>query len=237
MSTVQNSTSGVDLSTLLQAASGSSGSPASSTASATNAAASQMSASNFLQLLVTQLQNQDPLNPMDNAEVTTQLAQINTVEGIGTLNTTLSSLAASYAATQSMQATSLLGQGVLVDGSSLALSGGKATGGVSVSGPADDVVVSVTDATGNVLQQIDLGPQSAAGVVNFNWDGSTANGGTAADGQYSFTVAAKQGGNAVAASPLAYGRITAVAPAATGATVTVGNLGSVALSAVKQVVQ
>ncbi len=73
----------------------------------------------FLKLLVTQMKNQDPLNPMDNAQVTSQLAQINTVNGIQQLNATMQGLATSFMSAQSMQSTSLIGHTVLTDGSKL----------------------------------------------------------------------------------------------------------------------
>jgi flagellar basal-body rod modification protein FlgD len=201
------------------------------------AAKSQTSASEdrFLKLLVTQLKNQDPLNPMDNAEMTTQLAQISTVSGIEKLNGTLQSLTASYAATQSLQATSMLGQGVLVPGAYLDLKDGLATGGVALGGPADKVVVSIADANGKVLERVDLGPQPS-GVANFAWDGETTEG-KAPSGRYVFSVTATRGDAKVEVAPLAYGVVTAVAPSTSGTSVTVGDLGTVALSDVKQIVR
>src|SRR5664279_3696201 len=79
----------------------------SSKSSATSASTAEDIQSRFLTLLVTQLKNQDPLNPMDNSQVTTQLAQISTVSGIDNLNTTMSSLATSLGASQYLQAGSL----------------------------------------------------------------------------------------------------------------------------------
>src|SRR3546814_2899717 len=75
----------------------------------------------FLSLLVTQLQNQDPLNPMDNAEVTSQIAQLSTVNGITQLNNTLLALTGQMDVSQSMQAANLIGKGVLVPGTKVAL--------------------------------------------------------------------------------------------------------------------
>src|SRR4051812_35941700 len=77
----------------------------------------------FMTLLVTQLKNQDPLNPMDNAQLTSQLAQLQTVTGVNKLNETLNTLKASYQSSEAMQATSLIGHGVLVEGSKVSLSG------------------------------------------------------------------------------------------------------------------
>src|SRR5438128_10465097 len=70
----------------------------------------------FMTLLVTQLKNQDPLNPLDNAQVTSQLAQLSTVTGINKLNTTLDSLKSSYQSSEAMAATNMIGRGVLVEG-------------------------------------------------------------------------------------------------------------------------
>lgn len=202
-----------------------------------NAARSATAASEdrFLKLLVTQLKNQDPLNPMDNAEMTTQLAQISTVGGIEKLNGTLHALAASYAATQALQATSMLGQGVLVPGAALTLAEGAAVGGVALGGPADKVIVAISDANGTLLERVDLGPKPA-GVAGFGWDGTSGDR-KVADGRYTFTVTATRGDARVEAAPLAYGRVTAVSPAAEGASVTVGELGTVPLADVRQIVR
>ena len=75
----------------------------------------------FLTLLTTQLKNQDPLNPMDNAQMTSQLAQISTVDGIERLNTTLASMMSSTSETQALQMAALVGHGALVDGNNLPL--------------------------------------------------------------------------------------------------------------------
>ncbi len=212
-------------------------SPASSASSQLQPATSDAAGTEdrFLKLLVTQLKNQDPLNPLDNAQITSQMAQLSTVSGIEKLNTTLQSLAASYTATQSLQATSMIGHGVLVPGSAINLQGGAALAGVELAQPADRVIVSINDASGNVLQQVDIGAQ-AAGVAAFQWDGNT-NSGTAADGAYMFSVNATNNGRKIDANPLAFGRVDAVSPGVQGATLAIGGLGNVALSDIKQVVQ
>jgi flagellar basal-body rod modification protein FlgD len=86
----------------------------------------------FLKLLVTQLKNQDPLNPLDNAAVTSQISQINTVTGIERLNTTLETLLSTFNEGQAVQAAGLIGKNVLVGGSGLALVNGQANGGVNL---------------------------------------------------------------------------------------------------------
>jgi flagellar basal-body rod modification protein FlgD len=150
----------------------------------------------FMTLLVTQLKNQDPLNPLDNAQVTSQLAQLQTVTGVNKLNETLETLKSSYQSSESMQATNLIGHGVLVEGSKLTLTGGKSVFGVDLATAADNVQVIVTDPrTGKDVATIDLGA-AEAGAVPLAWDGSSdsIDAATLADGSYTFRVVATSGG-------------------------------------------
>ena len=111
----------------------------------------------FLKLLVTQMRNQDPLNPMDNAQVTTQLAQISTVSGIDKLNKSMEGMSQGLLATQSMQAGGLIGHGVLAPGSTLVLEDGQAKAGATLANPADRVVVTVLNQAGAQVAALDLG--------------------------------------------------------------------------------
>lgn len=125
----------------------------------------------FMTLLVTQLKNQDPLNPLDNAQVTSQLAQLSTVTGVNKLNATLESLKSSYQSAEAMQATNLIGHGVLVEGYQTQLTDGKAILGVELDSAADKVQVVVTsNITGKEVAVIELGAQQP-GVVPIAWDG------------------------------------------------------------------
>src|SRR5919108_212739 len=107
----------------------SSNSGASNTATASNAAANANSADRFLKLLVAQMQNQDPLNPMDNAQVTSQMAQINTVSGIAKLNDTVQGLNTQFVQMQALQGASLVGRDVIVPGNKLDIADGVGQGG------------------------------------------------------------------------------------------------------------
>ncbi len=188
----------------------------------------------FLKLLVTQLKNQDPLNPMDNAQITSQMAQISTVSGIDKLNSTLLSMAAGFSAAQSLQATAMIGHMVLVPGSVLELQNGKAEGGVELMQAADKVVVSIRDGAGTVLHKVDLG-QQPAGVISFQWDGVIDSGASAASGNYSFAVEATQGGKKIDATALALGLVGGVMQSKKGVALNVNGLGAVVLADVKQV--
>ena len=211
------------------------GAPAASAPqTAAGTAATNAAQDRFLKLLVTQLKNQDPLNPMDNAQVTSQMAQISTVNGIEQLNATLQSLATSYNLGQSLQATAMIGHGVFVPGSKMQLAGGAAQFGINLPQAADAVTVTIRDGSGQVVHKVELGAQ-AAGVLGFQWDGLTDSGATAAPGSYSFAVAAAQAGKSIDATTLALGTVSGVTQGANGAALKVNGLGTVALSDVKQV--
>ena len=122
----------------------------------------------FLKLLVAQLNNQDPMNPMDNAQMTTQMAQINTVSGIQEMNKTLKGMAEQFTSSQNMQGVSLAGHDVLVEGNSLAVTDGKAQGTFDLSASATSVNVDVLGKNGEVLATVPLGAMSA-GRQTFTW--------------------------------------------------------------------
>ena len=187
----------------------------------------------FLTLLVTQMKNQDPLNPMDNAQVTSQLAQLSTVSGIDKLNTTLEALKGNYQSSQSLQAASLIGHGVLLPGTSTTLADGKALLGIDVTEPADDVKVTIRDATGKALHTIDLGRQEI-GTLPLEWDGKTDTGAVAVSGQYKFEVNATRGGEKIKAEALSFGQVASVSTNAQGVKLNVPNIGAVDLASVRQ---
>lgn len=200
-----------------------------------NTGASTTDASDrFLSLLVAQLRNQDPLNPLDNAQMTSQLAQINTVEGVNKLNATLQTLAASVSANQYLQAASLVGHDVVVAGKSLQLAGGHAQGGAMLQQAVDDLKVNITDASGQVVRQLDLGAQPA-GIVTFNWDGRNASGTVLPDGAYSMSISALAGGKAVSADAITVGHVSGVIQGSQGTQLRVGSLGLVNLTDVLQI--
>lgn len=184
----------------------------------------------FLKLLVTQMKNQDPLNPLDNAQVTTQMAQLSTVTGIEKLNATLES----FTRTQAFQAVGMIGHHVLAPGEFVSLNGGVGAGGFELAGPADSVKLAIYDANGSLVRNIDLGKQDE-GVNVFQWDGKTNTGATAADGGYTFTVAATRGGESVATESLALGAVQSVLMDGVGPALSVLGMGLVDLAEVRQI--
>ncbi len=188
----------------------------------------------FLKLLTTQLKNQDPLSPMDNAQMTSQLAQISTVDGIERLNATLSSLIDSQQASEALQAATLVGRGVLVPGAGMTLSDKGALAGYTLASAADKVLVSVTDANGLEVAQVDMGSQNA-GTHSISWDGTTANGTRAANGAYRISVKAYAGESAVTSSALQLGVVSSVVRGSSGVDLEVGSLGIFQMSQIQQI--
>jgi flagellar basal-body rod modification protein FlgD len=209
---------------------------ASAAAVATATSTSQLAATQdrFLSLLVAQLKNQDPLNPMDNAQVTSQMAQLSTVSGINQLNATVQALSASMASSQSLQAASMIGHAALVPGTEIGLSSSKSNAAVELTQPADKVTVTISDAKGNVVRTLQLGAQDA-GVVGFTWDGTDNTGVTVADGKYSFTATSVLGGNSSAPTTLSYGLVNSVSLTSSGAMLNMGTLGEVSMDQVRQI--
>ncbi|NEX62677.1 flagellar hook assembly protein FlgD [Noviherbaspirillum galbum] len=188
----------------------------------------------FMTLLVTQMKNQDPLNPMDNAAVTGQMAQLSTVTGINKLNTTLEALKSSYQSSQTMAATGMIGHGVLVPGQTVSLADGKSIFGVELPDPADSLQVTVKNPAGSVVRTLDLG-SAEAGVHAIAWDGATDAGTTAANGTYRIEIKALRGGASADATALTFGQVQSVTTGATGVKLNMPGLGALDMSAVRQV--
>ncbi|MEM6159710.1 flagellar hook assembly protein FlgD [Erwinia sp. P6884] len=206
------------------------------TATATTENSSADLQNNFLTLLVTQLKNQDPTNPMDNSQLTTQLAQINTLSGIEKLNTTLGSISGQINSGQSLQASALIGHGVMVDGSQILVGSGDTTPfGVSLQQASTATQATVTDASGKIVKTIELGPLSA-GVHTFAWDGTTTEGTTAADGKYQVSLSASNASGQLVSQPLNYALVTGVTNDASGAVLDLGTLGKTTLANVRQII-
>lgn len=194
----------------------------------------------FLTMLITQLRNQDPLNPMDNAQVTTQMAQMSTVAGIEKLNTTLMAVAGQMDVSQSMQAANLIGKEVLVPGEKVAL--GTSQEGEKVAMPFGIDLVSGTtstkifikDSSGKVVREFDEGPMKA-GVYSKEWDGLDNDGLPLADGAYTVSVLASNDGNAVTASPLTHGKVDSVAYTSSGLMLDLGLAGSFSLLDIRKI--
>ncbi len=189
----------------------------------------------FLKLLITQMQNQDPLNPMDNAQLTSQIAQISTVSGIDKLNTTIGDMASAFSSSQSLQASALIGHGVLAEGNTLELDQGLAVGGIALKEPADDITVSILNKSNETVRTLDLKAQKS-GIAQFAWDGKTDGGTAAADGNYTFSATAVRSGQKIdSTTTLGFARVQSVTLGTDGMQLNTSSLGALGMSDVKQI--
>lgn len=188
----------------------------------------------FMTLLVTQMRNQDPLNPMDNAQVTSQMAQLSTVTGIDKLNSTLETLINNVQMGQSYQASNLIGRSVLTPGDTIQTAGEGGYFGIELPIGADKVTVNIKDSAGITVRTIELGKQDA-GTVPLTWDGFKDDGTVAATGNYKFEVSATIGTNTAESTALSFAKVLSISNYATGVKLNLSNLMTVDTNAVKEI--
>jgi flagellar basal-body rod modification protein FlgD len=184
----------------------------------------------FLKLLVTQLKNQDPLSPMDNAQLTSQIAQINTVSGIATLNTSVQQLSSQFLQMQSLQGASLVGKDVIVAGNKLDIADGVGQGGFEIASAADAVKVEVMSPAGRVVDTLNLGAQSS-GMHSFDW----ASGSYDANSGLTFRVTATSGSTPLSSTALMRDKVEAVSTSGNDLMLELHNAGTVAYGTVKAI--
>ncbi|WP_293000130.1 flagellar hook assembly protein FlgD [Nevskia sp.] len=197
--------------------------------------ADSLGQADFLKLMTTQLQNQDPLKPLESNEFLGQIAQFSTVSGIQDLQKSFTSLSTSLTSSQSLQAAGLVGHGVLYPSSTGFLDGQNGlSGGVDI--PASgQLVVEIVDGSGQVVRRLDYGTQPA-GTSYFNWDGKNTSGETLPSGNYGIRASLTQGSNAQAASTLAAGVVQSVSLGANGLSLNLAGLGPIAFDKVRQII-
>ena len=221
--------------TLLDTMNGASSS--SSSTSSTSGTSAQDLQNTFLTLLVTQLKNQDPTNPADSSQMTSQLAQINTVSGIGQLNTSLSSLATQLSAGQQTQAALLIGSSVLSAGNGVTVSKGASSSfGVQLASDVSDLQIVVKNSSGQIVNTLDLGAQGAGVVSVTGWTPVDSKGATLADGSYTITAQGTINGQQATATTLSASQVQSVVQMSGGAPgLKLANGSTVALTSVASI--
>lgn len=229
MTTVSNDTSSDFVKSLQTVTSGKTGDA--------NTGASTLGKDSFLQLLVTQMQNQNPLDPQDNSEFVAQLAQFSSLETMQNLSTSVDAIGGMYQSSQALQASSLVGRTVVVDTGSTNVDTTKGlTGQVVLPNSSTSTSVKVYDSTGTVVREIDMGEQKA-GNASFTWDGKDESGNVLASGNYSFVATASLDGKSSTVSTYLPATVSSVTMGTAGTAMTL-NLASgenIALSKVQQI--
>jgi flagellar basal-body rod modification protein FlgD len=173
--------------------------PVSATSAATTQTAQTTSTSknktlteeDFLQLFITQLQYQDPLNPMDTSQMLTQMAQLNTVQAMSNITQAINNMEAA----NSLQAVTLIGKKVETQGNSLSIDGqGNASGGSYQLANTGHAYIGIFDANGNMVRLIDDGVKDTS-KQTFAWDGKDQQGNKLPAGSYTFNVSATDANN------------------------------------------
>lgn len=191
----------------------------------------------FLELMTAQLLNQDPLAPMENGDFIGQMASFGTVSGIGDLNNAFSDLSTAFQSNQALQASTMVGRNVLVESNVGSFnSDGVLVASVDLDSPASNVVVSVTDASGQLVDRQELGSQPA-GLANYRWNGQGSNGQTYNSGIFKVTAEVQNGNDVSGGATLTSVQVESVTLGKGGQdlTLTVSNLGDINMSQVRKI--
>ena len=196
----------------------------------------QLGLDTFLKLMVTQLNNQDPFEPMDNGQFLGQIAQFGTVSGLDKLNTAFADLATNLTSGQALQAGSLVGREILAPIELGRLeSGGSVRGRVNLDSSASDLVVRVTDTSGQLVREFHLGAQQS-GDVDFTWDGTTDNGDYADPGLYTLRVQATHGDGSEDLQTQLYATVDSVSfGGSSGLTLNLAGLGAISFDSIQEI--
>ena len=211
----------------------------STTASSTTSKekSSSLTQEDFLSLLTTQLAYQDPTKPVDNAQMVSQMAQISTVDGITSLNSSVSNLSTVVTSSQALMASSLVGQKVLLPSSTGYITSGAGMSGVVATGEgASDLTISIKNSSGAVVYQTNVSGEQA-GNVPFNWDGKDSKGNALPEGKYTVSATGLVDGKSQELSGLVYGKVNSVTlgSSSTSTALNINGLGSVKLSNILEV--
>lgn len=194
----------------------------------------QLGQEEFLRLMTTQMQNQDPFKPMENGEFLGQIAQFSTVSGIQEMQASFASLAASLSSAQTLQAAQLVGHSVLVPSTAGVLGSSGSLEGAADLPSGGRLLVDVVDGSGQVVRQLDLGTR-AAGRQSFAWDGRDGSGERLPEGAYGLRARLIQGNSEQALQTYAVAPVSSVSLSASGVTLELSGLGQARLDEVVQI--
>jgi flagellar basal-body rod modification protein FlgD len=191
----------------------------------------------FLELMLTQLQHQDPLNPMESGDFLSQIAQFGTVNGVTELNESFATLSSSLQSSQALQASTMVGNTVLVPGNkSTLVTGGQISGAIDIESSTSNLVINIADASGQSVRQVDFGSH-APGMTKFAWDGLDNNGNPLPQGVYTIEAAALINSEPVAQSVFINAKVDSVTLNKNGGEplLNLNGIGTVSISDVREI--
>ena len=190
----------------------------------------------FMTLMLAQLKSQDPLKPMENGEFIAQMAQFSTVSGVQELNEAFAGLSNALQVNQGLQAASLVGRSAMVEADTLEHDGESTQqGAVGLTASAADVRIQITDSSGSLIREINIGDQGA-GLADFEWDGLNDEGQAVPAGNYQFTAVAQNGDSPIALPTYLAGEVGSVTLNSSGsAYLELQGLGTVAFGDIRQI--
>lgn len=199
-----------------------------------------LSQDTFLKLMVAQMNNQDPQKPMESGEFLSQLAQFGSLNAITGLQKSFESLASTLQSNQALQASTMVGRTVLVEGNFMTTgsAGAGISGVVVVPAATGELNLKVFNSSGQLVKEIPLGAQPA-GQVQFNWEGLDSEGGAAPAGTYRITAEALINGQTTGLTTQLEAKVQSVSlqSGGTGALLNLAGLGSVKMDSVRAVKQ
>lgn len=190
----------------------------------------------FFALLTQELAHQDPTKPADNNEMISQMTAFSTTDGVSQLNKQFTEFSSAMSSNQALQASSLVGQTVLVDDNTFGINeGDQAKGKLVTDEPASNVIIYVENTAGELIQTVPVG-SVPAGNFTFTWDGTKSDGSAAESGAYRYRVGGLVGGEASELTALTYRKVDSVTLAgAQGVVLNLNGGSSMALSDVVEV--
>ena len=203
-------------------------------AQATTSSSDELGKNQFLELMIAQMNNQDPLDPAKNEDFIAQLAQFSTVEGIENMNKSIGDMSAALQSSLTVQASSLVGRSVLVPSNAAYLGPNGLTGSIDVPETAGSVTVDITTPSGELVRQVELGPQ-AAGAMRFKWDGTDDVGELLPEGVYGIQAFSQVGPNRQALTLNMPDQVVSVSIDEAGVFANLASGGSVAASQIKEI--
>ncbi len=209
----------------------------SNTSKADNKPNDELGQTEFLELMTAQLRFQDPLSPMENGEFLAQMAQFGTVSGINDLNTAFGNMSTAFQSNQALQASTMVGREVMLPGDQTRLEDeGNLRAAVELEQPASQVIINITNSSGQLVHRMDIGRQQA-GLIDVDWNGLNGDGNRVSPGLYRISAEVHQGNNVSAGQILTTARVESVTLGQAGQdlTLTVSDLGDINMSQIRKI--